>query len=242
LSPERRKKKTLPAGRPRRPEPPPTEAAPEGSGLPTEALRQAEPAGQRGADVPPRLDSEGTLTLIVGGVRSGKSAHGEHLARTRGRDSVLFVATAEAKDADMAERIRRNRLGRPTTWRTLESPRDVASALEQTTPERKIVLLDCLTLLVSNILLAAQGAGQSYQMAQNRIDLEIDAILRWRQRTNRSMILVTNEVGMGLLPPDEMDRAYRDLLGRTNARVASVADEVILMVAGLPLLVRSLER
>lgn len=173
----------------------------------------------------------GELTLILGGARSGKSAYAERLAREGG--DVLFVATATAGDDEMARRIATHRAERPPAWRTLEVSRDVAGAVAAVSPPAATVLLDCVTLLVSNILLAHESAGDA--AIGRAVDAEIDALLAGVAAGEARWIVVSNEVGMGLVPPYPLGRAYRDLLGRANARLAARADRAYLLVAGLPL-------
>lgn len=178
------------------------------------------------------------LILILGGARAGKSAFAEQLALERGGD-VLYVATAEAGDEEMASRIAAHRAARPAAWRTIEAPRDVATRVAAAPPPAT-VLVDCLTLLVSNLLLA-HGAEGAVAVA-GRIDGEVSAMLRQYDAGEASWIVVSNEVGLGLVPPNPLGRAYRDLLGRANQRVAARAGRVYLLVAGLPVELKSLAR
>ena len=173
------------------------------------------------------------LALILGGARSGKSTFAESLAQKRGGDHVLFVATAEAFDDEMRMRIANHRATRPGNWRTLEAPRQVAQAL-QTQPVASVVLVDCATLWTSNILLANQAAPMEPMMR------ELDALLAWYHASTSELMIVSNEVGMGLVPDNELGRAYRDLLGAVNRKIAQAADDVFLLVAGLPIEVKSL--
>ena len=182
------------------------------------------------------------LTLILGGARSGKSSHALALARQAGR-RVVFVATAAAGDEEMAARIARHRAERPPHWETREIQRSVGAALEANPPRAALLLLDDLTLLVSNVLLAALGeadpAALSTQAAARRaVETEIAGLLQAYQHLPLAWIVVSNEVGWGLVPPSPLGRLYRDLLGWANRQVAAVADEVLLMVAGIPLQVK----
>jgi adenosylcobinamide kinase/adenosylcobinamide-phosphate guanylyltransferase len=174
----------------------------------------------------------GELILILGGARSGKSAYAERLARERGGE-VLFVATATAGDDDMARRIAAHRADRPAAWRTLEAPDGIAGRVAAAHDMAPTIILDCLTLLTSNILLAHEAAGE--EAVARALDAEIDALLARIASDSATWIIVSNEVGMGLVPPYPLGRAYRDLLGRINARVAARADRAYLLVAGLPL-------
>ena len=174
----------------------------------------------------------GKLILILGGARSGKSALAETLARQLGRDAVLYVATAEAGDTEMAERIARHRAQRPPTWRTLERSLDVAPAILKQAGAAAVILLDCMTLLASNVVLAAGDDGDA---AEARLQQEVDALLAASERLDATVIIVSNEVGLGLVPPYPLGRVYRDVLGRANQRLARAADHVYFLVAGLPM-------
>ena len=174
------------------------------------------------------------LTLILGGARSGKSSLAERLAR-RGR-RVLFVATAEARDEDMKRRIAAHRERRPAGWDTLEEPLDLVAALRPVLDRYDTYLLDCLTLWVSNLLLdepyLAEDGGRIPDSALRLMDLIQESQATW--------ILVSNEVGQGIVPSSSLGRAYRDALGRVNQLAASRADRVYLMTAGLALELKSL--
>ena len=172
------------------------------------------------------------LTLILGGARSGKSSFAETLAQKRGGDDVLFVATAQARDDEMRVRIAHHRTVRRIDWRILEAPMAVARALESTKPAR-VVLLDCVTLWASNILLANEST------ATEAMTHEIEELLAWYRKSSSELIIVSNEVGMGIVPDNALGRAYRDLLGAVNRKFAEVADEVYWLVAGLPVEIKS---
>jgi adenosylcobinamide kinase / adenosylcobinamide-phosphate guanylyltransferase len=170
------------------------------------------------------------LTLIMGGARSGKSTHALRLAAMH--DEVLFLATAEPRDGEMAAKIDRHRAERPANWRTLEAPRDLARALAATPPTPAVVL-DCVTLWVSNLLLA-EGATWDSAAA------ELEALLDWYRAGQSHLIVVSNEVGFGLVPGDAVSRAYREWLGWFNQRLAAEADQVFLVIAGLAIDVKKL--
>ena len=178
----------------------------------------------------------GQLTLITGGARSGKSDFAMRLVQEQEGRRVLFVATAEPLDADMAERIAVHRAERPRAWRTMEAPRRVAEQVKAAWAGEPWVILDCLTLLVSNLFHAA-GDG-----ARAEVMREIDAILDLAKRINAEFVVVTNEVGLGIVPDNDLARRYRDLLGLANRKMAEAAERVFLLVAGLPLEVKSLAR
>ena len=168
------------------------------------------------------------LTLVLGGVRAGKSRYAQTLAQTGRR--VLVVATAEAGDEEMAARIRAHRAERPTHWDTLEAPSDLETTLTPRLPAYDTVLLDCLTLWVSNLLLRNADAGQ----ARPDISAEAHRLLELYEEGDASWIVVSNEVGLGVIPANDLARSYADELGRVNQIFAAAADDVVLMVAGLP--------
>ena len=182
------------------------------------------------------------LVLILGGARSGKSGFAERLARERG-GAVLVVATATAGDAEMARRIAAHRAARPGAWRTLEAPAAVAERLAAEAPADTVVL-DCLTLLVSNLLLAHEAAGAAAGAAavQARVEAELDQLWAGFAAGGATWLVVSNEVGLGLVPPYLLGRRYRDLLGLVNQRLAARADRVYLLVAGLPLALKAPHR
>jgi adenosylcobinamide kinase / adenosylcobinamide-phosphate guanylyltransferase len=172
------------------------------------------------------------LTLILGGARSGKSDFAQTLARARGGDDVIFVATAQALDGEMEVRIENHRRARPVSWKTLQTPRGLVGEL-QTAPTARVVLLDCVTLWVSNVMLAEETA------APDAMARELNDLLAWYRAAPCEMIVVSNEVGMGLVPDNELGRAYRDLLGAMNRLLAAAADEVFFVVAGLPIEIKA---
>jgi adenosylcobinamide kinase/adenosylcobinamide-phosphate guanylyltransferase len=181
------------------------------------------------------------LTLILGGARSGKSTYAEKMAQEIGGDSVLYLATAEAKDDEMKERILRHRAARPKAWVTVEASRRIAQAIGHGRNGEKAVLVDCLTVLVSNILLEEIGGreGDPFQKkVEEAVDIEVAELLAFIRQTDAHFLLVSNEVGMGLVPAYALGRAYRDLLGRVNRQLADSADEVFFLVAGLPMRIK----
>ena len=185
----------------------------------------------------------GKLTLILGGARSGKSSFAEQRAKEVGGDSVLYLATSEMKDEEMLERVAQHRAERPAAWATLEAPRRVAQALRNNDGPPKVILLDCITFLVANHLLDAAGPeGDPFnEPSADPFDAEIEAevvrevegLVEYVTEHDVELIAVSNEVGLGLVPPYELGRAYRDILGRANQILARHADEVLLLVAGI---------
>jgi adenosylcobinamide kinase / adenosylcobinamide-phosphate guanylyltransferase len=166
-----------------------------------------------------------TLTLLLGGARSGKSTLALRRARDTGRP-VAFVATGQPHDAEMAERIDRHRAERDPAWATVEEPRDLAGALGEVEAETCVVV-DCLTLWVANLMERGDGEAAVLRLAG-------EAALMAARRPG-PVVAVTNEVGMGVVPASALGRRYRDLLGRVNAVWAGEASEAALVVAGRPL-------
>ena len=166
------------------------------------------------------------VTLVLGGARSGKSAYAERLVALAGGSGGpgLYVATAEAGDSEMAERIRRHRARRGDAWMTVEEPLELAEALRRYSAPGRPVLVDCLTLWLSNVM-----------AAERDVDAEVAGLTGTLGRLAGSVFLVSNEVGLGLVPATSLGRAFRDHAGRLNQAVAQVANRVIFVVAGLPL-------
>ncbi|HOF87397.1 MAG TPA: bifunctional adenosylcobinamide kinase/adenosylcobinamide-phosphate guanylyltransferase [Armatimonadota bacterium] len=173
------------------------------------------------------------LTVILGGARSGKSTFAERLAAAHG-GQVTYLATAQAFDDEMAARIAAHRAERPAGWRTVECPLDPAAAIRAHAADTDCFLLDCLTLLVSNLLLVDATT------AEDRIRSATDAVLAAYHEAGADLLLVSNEVGLGLVPEYPLGRAYRDALGRANQRLAAAADRVYVLIAGLPVEVKAL--
>lgn len=164
------------------------------------------------------------IELVFGGARSGKSDYAERQAHDSGR-RVVYVATCEVRDGEIAERIARHRLRRPAHWRTVEEPFCVANALCREAASDVCVLVDCLTLWLSNLLLV------------ERLD-EIEALLLALPRLPGQIILVSNEVGWGIVPENALARRFRDEQGKLNQQVAALSQRVTLVTAGLPLLLK----
>jgi adenosylcobinamide kinase / adenosylcobinamide-phosphate guanylyltransferase len=166
-----------------------------------------------------------TVTLVLGGARSGKSRHAESLI-TAQPPPWLYVATAEGGDDEMAARIAAHRARRGPEWRTVEAPRDLPGAIAAA-PIGNAVLVDCLTLWLSNLVL-----GEADVIAEA---LRLDEVLA---QTKVPIVLVSNEVGAGIVPDNALARSFRDAQGRLNQQVAARAHRVVLMVAGVPLVVK----
>jgi adenosylcobinamide kinase / adenosylcobinamide-phosphate guanylyltransferase len=162
-------------------------------------------------------------TLVLGGARSGKSRYAEAVV-TGAAKAGTYIATAEAGDAEMAARIAHHRIGRGAFWRTVEEPLDLAGAIAAHGDPARPLLIDCLTLWLSNLL----GAGRI-------VEHETEALIGALRAAAGPVVLVANEVGMGLVPETPLGREFRDAAGRLNQAVAAHADRVVFVAAGLPL-------
>ncbi len=161
--------------------------------------------------------------LILGGARSGKSRRALNLAEAQAGD-LVYVATAQAKDAEMAERIARHKAERDTRWRTEEAPLALANVIGREAGPERIVVVDCLTLWLSNLMLAGLD-----------VDQQIDGLVARIHEAKGPMIFVSNEVGLGLVPETALGRAFRDQQGRLNQAVAAACQRVEMIIAGLPI-------
>lgn len=179
------------------------------------------------------MDSK--MTLILGGARSGKSSFAQRMLERTGAP-VLFVATATAGDEEMAARIEAHRSSRPAHWKTLEAPLSVGDKI---TAEgaHPWVLVDCITLLASNVLFSLPEPVDE-DAYRDQMDAEIERLITACREHPGRWVIVSNEVGLGLVPPYPLGRYYRDVLGRANQLLAAAAETVILMVAGIPLYVK----
>ncbi len=172
------------------------------------------------------LDVSATLTLVLGGARSGKSAYAERLCLASGRRPI-YLATAEPRDAEMAARIDQHQARRGAQWRCLEAPLALVEALEMLASAHSIVLVDCLTLWLSNLI----EAGREPEAEAARLVTALPALAG-------PVVFVSNEVGLGIVPDNPLARRFRDEAGRLNQRVAEAADRVVFVAAGLPLMLK----
>ena len=164
------------------------------------------------------------VSLILGGARSGKSARALALA---GEPPHVFIATAEMLDAEMHERVRRHRAGRGESWGLVEEPLELAAAIRANAAEGATVVVDCLTLWLSNLM-----------HHERDVEVETEALIKALVDAPGRLVLVSNEVGMGLVPVNALGRDFRDAQGRLNQRIAGVADHVEFVAAGLPLVLK----
>lgn len=166
----------------------------------------------------------GKLIFVTGGARSGKSQFAQELADNLSK-KVTYIATAQALDPEMRVRIKVHQKNRPAHWKTFERPKNIARILSQLNKNTEVILLDCLTLLISNLLLSGQ--------AQKSILEEIVQIVQTTKAIDPAVLVVSNEVGMGIVPDNPVGRTFRDLLGRANQIMAKEADEVYFLVSGI---------
>jgi adenosylcobinamide kinase/adenosylcobinamide-phosphate guanylyltransferase len=168
------------------------------------------------------------IILITGGARSGKSKYAEQHAAASGLRR-LYVATAEARDDEMAQRIAAHQKRRGSAWTTVEEPVQLAETLLVWRGRTDCALVDCLTLWLSNLL---------FRGGENQVEEKVEALVRSLPRLDFPVVFVTNEVGAGIVPNNPLARQFRDLAGWTNQRIAAVANEVVLMVAGIPMVIK----
>lgn len=166
----------------------------------------------------------GKIIFILGGARSGKSAYALELAKKYKK--VAFIATGEPKDLEMQRRISAHKKNRPRHWQTLEEPKNIGLPLKIIKNNYDCLVIDCLTLWVSNLILAGYS--------QSSIEGKVNKILLSLKRSKATAIIVSNEVGLGIVPLNQLSRRFRDIAGKINQIVAKEADTVIFMVSGLP--------
>ncbi|HDP70058.1 MAG TPA: bifunctional adenosylcobinamide kinase/adenosylcobinamide-phosphate guanylyltransferase [Actinobacteria bacterium] len=167
------------------------------------------------------------LTLILGGVRAGKSDFAEKVAQVGNR--IVYIATAEVLDEEMRKRIENHKRRRSPDWETIESPDDLTESIRQIGSNVDVIIIDCLTVYISNLLA---------KFSEEEILKNVSEMLNVLNNFNGKTIFVSNEVGMGIVPDNKLARDYRDVLGRTNQMVAKAAKEVYLLVAGIPVKIK----
>ena len=176
------------------------------------------------------------VVLLTGGARSGKSRYAQELAQNSGK-KVLFVATAQGLDVDMQKRIARHREDRPQSWKTLEAHEKIGTQIQTNIGDAQLVIIDCITMLINNVF---NNYGDEIPVAEieDAANKEICELIECFKSIPAEFILVTNEVGLGIVPATRVGRVYQDLLGKVNQRLVAASDEVLFMVSGLPLRVK----
>jgi adenosylcobinamide kinase/adenosylcobinamide-phosphate guanylyltransferase len=168
--------------------------------------------------------------FVIGGCRSGKSRHAIGLSEKAAAANRVYVATCEPLDDEMKARVKKHQSERDHTWKTVEIPVDLARGIETVSSCAEVILIDCLTLWVTNMLMR--------EMEEREIMNRTDSLLKVVSKLHAPVIFVSNEVGAGIVPDNELARRFRDMAGFVNQKIAAAADEVILMVAGIPVHVK----
>ena len=168
--------------------------------------------------------------FVTGGARSGKSLFAQDRARSlKGRK--VYIATAEPLDEEMAEKIKAHRKERPSDWVTVEEPRHLEKAVMDCAATYNVLLIDCLTLWISNLL-------TNNSLQEREINEEVQNLVERCKKESSTIIIVSNELGMGIVPLDRLTRLYRDIVGKANQHIAAAADEVFLLVSGIPMKIK----
>jgi adenosylcobinamide kinase/adenosylcobinamide-phosphate guanylyltransferase len=184
----------------------------------------------------------GRLIIVTGGARSGKSTFAEEMAKDFG-DNILYVATSIPFDGEMQQRIRKHREQRPAFWETVEAYKNMDVHLKDRLGDKDAVILDCITVMVSNIMLEKDMDWEGMDAAEiDEVEAlarkEIEKLIGVINHSDIPFIVVTNELGMGVVPLSVLGRAIRDIAGRTNQMLAKAADEVYLCVSGIPIKIK----
>ncbi|MBU9809160.1 bifunctional adenosylcobinamide kinase/adenosylcobinamide-phosphate guanylyltransferase [Rahnella sp. C60] len=184
------------------------------------------------------------MMLITGGARSGKSRFAEQVAEKRGGE-VLYIATSVVTDAEMAERIRYHQQQRPAHWHTFESYRDLGNIILEHQVQFPTIIIECITTLMTNLLFDIAGEtsveDMDFEAIEQHIFAQTTQLTKVAQQADSEVIIVTNEVGMGIVPDNLLARRFRDIAGRVNQQLAAAADDVYLIVSGIPVPVKTSE-
>jgi adenosylcobinamide kinase/adenosylcobinamide-phosphate guanylyltransferase len=172
------------------------------------------------------------ITFVIGGCRSGKSRYALDLAGKLSEDKKIFIATCLPQDEEMRQRVARHQKDRGKTWITREVPIDLPEAVIENSSQGDVILVDCLTLWISNLL------TQTQKTSEHEVIESVNNLTRALQTVQCPVILVSNEVGTGIVPENQLARQFRDIMGMANQRVAACADGVIWMVAGIPVKIK----
>ncbi len=182
------------------------------------------------------MRARGRLVFITGAARSGKSYFAEKMAAELNRE-VIYIATCVPGDDEMRERVARHQARRPDNWHTIEEPFDPVRVIKQLDESGRVFLLDCVTLLVSNLMLQPDAP-----LGEEVILEKISALAKAGYESAAHVIIVSNEVGWGIVPGDQLSRTYRDIIGRANQILASCADQAYATISGIPIELKSLNR
>ncbi|KPU46276.1 bifunctional adenosylcobalamin biosynthesis protein CobU [Oxobacter pfennigii] len=179
------------------------------------------------------------IILVTGGARSGKSSFAQSLLENK--EGVLYIATSVAFDDEMKDRVKKHKESRPSSWRTVECFKDMDIHLKDV--EEKVMILDCITIMVTNLMFHYELEWEDLGMErineiENLIADEVGKLLKIAREKNVYLVVVTNELGMGVVPGNKLTRVYRDIAGRMNQMIAAEADEVYLAVCGIPLKIK----
>ena len=169
-------------------------------------------------------------TLVIGGCRSGKSSHALSLANQAGREDKIFVATCVPQDNEMHQRVESHRKERGKDWRTIEAPLEIHAVIRENSPQAQVILIDCLTLWTSNLLM--KNEDQEYIREQANL------LTAGIQKSSCPVILVSNEVGLGIVPDNRLARLFRDCAGMVNQIMAQTCERVVMTVAGIPVTIK----
>ena len=184
----------------------------------------------------------GKIIFITGGARSGKSMFAESLLS--GKNDVLYVATAIESDEEMKERIARHKSRRNPSWETIEVYRDFSRVMKDTLTDKGYILLDCVTIMVSSLMVMDSGIDwdsarlDDVDAVEEKIANEVSGFIAIAREFRGETIIVSNELGMGLVPPNALGRHFRDLAGRVNRMIAAEAEDVYIMVSGIPVKIK----
>ena len=172
--------------------------------------------------------------FVIGGCRSGKSSHAMRLSETIASEERVYVATCVPYDDEMKDRVVKHQEERDGTWRTVEAPMDLPGTIRKESCRSNVMLIDCLTLWVTNMLM------NDYE--DSKIEREVTALISEIKKAECPVILVSNEVGAGIVPENKLARKFRDIAGFTNQKIAASADSVVWMVAGIPVDIKSVRK
>jgi adenosylcobinamide kinase/adenosylcobinamide-phosphate guanylyltransferase len=183
------------------------------------------------------------IVLITGGARSGKSTYAEEVAK-KANSGVLYIATSIPFDDEMKDRVKKHKERRPDTWHTFEGYKNLKQVFYNNEMEFDTILLDCVTIMVTNLMFDRAGDNfdeldnEDIDSMENEILYEVSDFLKEVEKNSKTVILVTNEIGCGIVPEYKMSRVFRDIAGRVNQYIATRADEVHMVVCGIPIKIK----